>query len=47
MEGAAAKLSLDRIVKSGARFSPDKAKWFNELYLREKASELARTLQTC
>ena len=37
--------TLDRIVKSGARFSPDKAKWFNELYLREKSHpELAAEL---
>lgn len=25
---------LDRVVKSGARFNPDKAKWFNEQHLR-------------
>jgi glutamyl-tRNA synthetase len=32
-------------VKSGARFSPDKAKWFNEQYLRQESSaELAVTL---
>lgn len=29
--------SLDRVVKSGARFSFDKAKWFNESYLRAKS----------
>jgi len=28
--------SLDKVVKSGARFSPDKARWFNEQYLRAK-----------
>ena len=26
--------SLERVVKSGARFNPDKAKWFNQEYLR-------------
>jgi glutamyl-tRNA synthetase len=31
--------SLDRVVKSGARFNPDKAKWFNENYLRQHSSE--------
>lgn len=42
LEEAAAAFSLDRIVKSGARFSPDKARWFNEHYLRSKSSsELA------
>jgi glutamyl-tRNA synthetase len=35
--------SLDRVVKSGARFNPDKAKWFNQQYLRQKSNEaLAR-----
>lgn len=31
--------SLERVVKSGARFNPEKAKWFNEQYLRMKAPE--------
>jgi len=26
--------TLDRVVKSGARFNPEKAKWFNEQHLR-------------
>ena len=26
--------SLERVIKSGARFNPDKAKWFNQQYLR-------------
>ena len=39
LEEAAEAFSLDRIVKSGARFSPDKAKWFNEIYLRETPVE--------
>lgn len=34
--------SLDRIVKSGARFNPDKARWYNREYLRMKSDgELA------
>lgn len=30
--------SLERVVKSGAKFNPDKAKWFNEQYLRKKSN---------
>ncbi|MEF9986144.1 MAG: glutamate--tRNA ligase [Bacteroidales bacterium] len=26
--------SLERVIKSGAKFNPDKAKWFNQEYLR-------------
>ena len=28
--------SLDRVIKSGAKFNPDKAKWFNQEYLRKR-----------
>ena len=28
--------SLDRVIKSGAKFNPDKAKWFNQEYLRKQ-----------
>lgn len=31
--------SLERVVKSGARFNPDKAKWFNQEYLRKQSDE--------
>ena len=31
--------SLDRVIKSGARFNVEKAKWFNKEYLREKSTE--------
>lgn len=31
--------SLDRVVKSGAKFNPDKAKWFNKEYLRAQSKE--------
>ena len=37
--------SLERVIKSGARFNADKAKWYNKEYLRVKpAEELARLL---
>jgi glutamyl-tRNA synthetase len=45
LEEASKIFSLDRVVKSGARFSPDKARWFNEQYLRaENPSALASKL---
>lgn len=45
MEEAAAAFSLDRVVKSGARFNPDKAKWFNEQHLRNQPiGQLAEAL---
>ncbi|MBN2669501.1 MAG: glutamate--tRNA ligase [Bacteroidales bacterium] len=31
--------SLERVGKSGSKFDPDKAKWFNQQYLRETSSE--------
>ena len=31
--------SLERVSKSGAKFDPDKTKWFNQQYLREKSNE--------
>ena len=31
--------SLDRVSKSGARFQPDKAKWFNAQYMHRKSDE--------
>jgi glutamyl-tRNA synthetase len=35
--------SLERVGKSGSRFDPEKAKWFNHQYLQKKTnSELAR-----
>ena len=37
--------SLERVGKSGARFDPDKTKWFNQQYLRAKSDdELAALL---
>ena len=38
--------SLDRVSKSGARFQPDKAKWFNAQYMHHKTeAELAALYQ--
>ena len=31
--------SLERVIKSGARFNPEKAKWYNKEYLRMKSDE--------
>ncbi len=34
--------SIERVIKSGAKFNPDKTKWFNKEYLRKKTpAELA------
>ncbi len=43
LEELVAAFSLERVVKSGARFNADKAKWYNKEYLRTKsAAELTR-----
>ena len=36
LEELVAAFSLERVIKSGARFNADKAKWFNKEYLRMK-----------
>ncbi|MBQ6581519.1 MAG: glutamate--tRNA ligase [Alistipes sp.] len=36
--------SLDRVSKAGARFQPDKAKWFNAQYMHTKTNEELATL---
>ena len=42
MEDLIQAFSLERVIKSGARFNPDKARWFNREYLRMKSdAELA------
>jgi glutamyl-tRNA synthetase len=42
MEDLAEAFSLDRVGKSGSRFDPEKAKWFNHQYLIKKTDgELA------
>ena len=33
------EFSLDRVSKSGSKFDPEKAKWFNQQYLRSKSDE--------
>lgn len=33
------EFSLDRVSKSGARFDPEKTKWFNQQYLRAKSDK--------
>ena len=39
--------ALERVNKSGARFDPEKAKWFNQQYLQKKSnSELAEIFQS-
>ena len=43
MEEMIKAFSLDRVGKSGSKFDPDKAKWFNHQYLMTKTNEqLAR-----
>ena len=38
--------SLDRVVKSGSRFDPEKAKWFNKHYFQEKSvDELSKAFK--
>lgn len=39
MEELIKEFSLERVGKSGAKFDPDKTKWFNEQYLRAKSNE--------
>lgn len=39
MEELINAFSLERVIKSGARFNPDKAKWFNQEYLRKQTNK--------
>ncbi len=39
MEELIETFSLDRVGKSGARFDPEKAKWFNHQYLQKKSNQ--------
>jgi len=39
LEELVQEFSLERVGKSGAKFDPDKTKWFNEQYLRNKSNE--------
>lgn len=46
MQELVGSFSLDRVSKSGARFQPDKAKWFNAQYMHRKSdAELAALFQ--
>ncbi|MDR2125813.1 MAG: glutamate--tRNA ligase [Prevotellaceae bacterium] len=46
MDELVENFSLDRVIKSGAKFNPEKARWFNQQYLRQKsAEELAKLYQ--
>lgn len=45
LEEMVESFSLERVVKSGSRFDPEKARWFNRQYLQQRgAQELARQL---
>ena len=39
LEELTESFSLERVVKSGAKFNPEKAKWFNQEYLRRKSTD--------
>ncbi len=39
MEELINEFSLERVSKSGAKFDPEKTKWFNQQYLRAKSNE--------
>ena len=39
LEELVGAFSLERVIKSGARFNADKAKWYNKEYLRTKSAE--------
>jgi glutamyl-tRNA synthetase len=39
LEELVATFSLDRVHKSGARFDPEKTKWYNQHYLQQTADE--------
>ncbi len=39
LEELVAAFSLERVGKSGAKFDPDKTKWFNQQYLRAKTDD--------
>ena len=39
MEGLSEQFSIDRVGRSGARFDPEKAKWFNHQYLQKMSDQ--------
>ena len=45
MDELISDFSIERVSKSGARFDPEKAKWFNHQYLQAMSNEdLAETI---
>lgn len=44
MEELISAFSLDRVNKSGARFDPEKTKWYNQNYLQGKSNAMLATL---
>jgi len=44
MDDLIASFTLDRVVKSGAKFDPEKAKWYNQQYILQKSPEELLTL---
>jgi glutamyl-tRNA synthetase len=45
LEELVQEFSLERVGKAGAKYDPEKARWFNQQYLKEKPdSEIAKTL---
>lgn len=44
LEELANSFSLDRVSKAGAKFNPDKTKWFNQQYLQQKENSILATL---
>lgn len=47
LEELAEVFTLERVAKAGAKFDPDKTKWFQQNYLRAQSNEnLAKTLES-
>ena len=44
LEELVGAFSLERVIKSGARFNAEKAKWYNKEYLRTKSAEKLASL---
>lgn len=44
LEGLVDAFDLKRVSKSGAKFNPDKTKWFNQQYLQKKENTFLATL---
>ena len=43
LEGLVEAFDLKRVSKSGAKFNPDKTKWFNQQYLQQKENDFLAT----